>query len=53
MKVIIKAVTASNELTDDQKQVLRRIGNVLQEHNFSVQICTKIKTTKIIKLKAS
>lgn len=53
MKVIIKAVTAGNELTEDQRQILRRVGNVLQQHNFSVLIQAKVKTTKTIKLKAS
>jgi hypothetical protein len=51
MKVNIKAVTAGKELTQDQKQILRRVALVLQEHNFSVQILTKVSKVKTLKIK--
>jgi len=53
MKVNIKAVTAG-KLTEDQKQVLRRVAMVLVEHGFSVKTEMKVKTSKLYtpKLKA-
>jgi hypothetical protein len=48
-KTIIKAVTAPDDLTEDQKQILRRVSMVLIEHGFSVE--TKIKVTKVKTLK--
>lgn len=51
-KAIIKAVTASDEFTTDQKQILRRVSNVLIEHGFSIDIKMKIKKTKVLRLQA-
>ena len=53
MKAIIKVCTASKEFTDDQKQMLRRISNVMIAHNLSVSITMKVKKNKQLKLKAS
>ena len=52
MKAIIKVCTAADEFTEDQKQILRRISNVLTEHNLSVAIVMKIKKYKVLKIKA-
>ena len=54
MKAIIKVVTANKEFSEDQKQIMRRISNVLLEHNLSVAIILKKKISKIktLKLKA-
>jgi hypothetical protein len=52
MKAIIKVCTAAKEFTEDQKQILRRIANVLTEHNLSVAIILKVKKYKQLKLKA-
>jgi hypothetical protein len=51
-KAKIIAVTASNEFTNDQKQILRRVSMVLIEHGFSIDVRMKIKKVKILKLKA-
>jgi hypothetical protein len=51
MKAIIKVVTASKEFNNDQKQIMRRIVNVLTEHNLSACIILKKKITKIKELK--
>lgn len=51
MKAIIKVCTASRDFTDDQKQIMKRIANVLVEHNLSVAIIMKIKKYKTFKLK--
>jgi hypothetical protein len=51
MKAVIRAVTASKEFTEDQKQILRRVSMVLIEHGFSVDTCYKVKKVKTIKLK--
>ena len=50
-KASIKAVTASKELTPDQLQILRRVGMVLKEHGFSIEIKTTKKVTESINLK--
>lgn len=55
MKAIIKIVTAESEFTPDQKQIIRRIMNVLIEHDLSV--CLKIKkkddNVKTLKIKSA
>jgi hypothetical protein len=51
MKAIIKVCTASKDFTDDQKQIMKRIANVLIEHNLSVAIVMKIKKYKQLNLK--
>jgi hypothetical protein len=51
MKAIIKVCTASKEFTEDQKQIMRRISNVLKEHDLSVAVFMKVKKTKQLKLK--
>jgi hypothetical protein len=56
MKAIVKIVTAEPEFSSDQKLIIKRIVNVLIEHDLSVclQIKTKVTTkTKHLKLKAS
>jgi hypothetical protein len=53
MKANIKAVTASKALTEDQKQILRRVSMVLIEHGFSVCTSYKVSKFKKLKLKAS
>jgi hypothetical protein len=50
-KAKIIAVTASNEFTNDQKQILRRVSMVLIEHGFSVNTIIKEKKVKILKIK--
>jgi len=52
MKAFIKVVTARRELSNDQKDVLRRCANVLREHDFSVRIILKEKVKTTLKLKA-
>jgi hypothetical protein len=54
MKAIIKVVTANKEFTEDQKQILRRMTNVLIEHGLSacVVLKKKVTKTKILKLNA-
>jgi hypothetical protein len=53
MKAIIKVVTARKEFTPDQKQILRRVNNVLMEHNLSVSITfsEKVKRNKLFEVK--
>jgi hypothetical protein len=51
MKATIKVCTAADEFTEDQKQILRRVSNVLMEHNLSVAIIMKVKKYKILKIK--
>lgn len=51
MKAIIKIVTAKKEFTPDQTQILRRIVNVLCDHNLSAAILLKKKVKKDIKFK--
>jgi hypothetical protein len=53
MKAIIKVCTASKDFSADQKQIIRRIANVLSEHGLSVSVTTKIKQVKQFNLKAS
>jgi hypothetical protein len=43
MKALIKVSTASKAFTEDQLQILRRISNVLTEHNLSVELIYKQK----------
>jgi len=52
-KAKIIAVTASNEFTNDQKQILRRVSSVLIEHGFSVETVIKVKKVKVLKLKTA
>jgi len=52
MKTFIKVVTARRELSNDQKDILRRVANVLRKHDFSVRIITKEIVSKALKLKA-
>jgi len=54
MKAIIKILTADKEFSQDQKDIMRRISNVLKEHNLSVsiQIRKKVKKVKRLNLKA-
>lgn len=52
MKAIIK-VCCSGPFTQDQKNILKRIANVLTEHNLSVAIITKEKKVKLFTLHAS
>lgn len=52
MKATIKVVTARRSLSPDQKDILRRVANVLREHDFSVRIVTKETKVKTLKLKA-
>lgn len=55
MKAIIKIVTAEPEFNSDQKQIMKRIINVLIEHDLSVCLrigSRKVKQGKIFKLKA-
>lgn len=42
-KAIIKLVTAEDEFTADQKQIMRRILNVLIDHDISVRLSIKVK----------
>lgn len=51
MKAIIKICTAEKEFTEDQKQIMRRVANVLIEHNLSVAIVMKVKKYKSLKIK--
>lgn len=53
MKAIITICTAAKEFTADQKQIMRRVSNVLMEHNLSVAISMKVKKVKHLKLKVS
>lgn len=55
MKAIIKIVTAEPEFNSDQKQIMKRIVNVLIEHSLSVSLTIRDKLHKqgkIFKLKA-
>ena len=54
MKAIIKIATAEKEFSQDQKDIMRRISIVLQEHNLSVSVVMKIKkkSNSNLKLKA-
>jgi phage gpG-like protein len=52
MKAIIKVCTAAKEFTEDQKQIMRRVTNVLTEHNLSAAITIKVKKYKTLKIKA-
>jgi hypothetical protein len=54
MKAIIKIVTANKKFDEDQKQLMRRMVNVLYEHNLSACIILKkkVRKDKILKLKA-
>jgi len=49
MKAVIKIVTADKEFSQDQKDILRRISNVLMEHNLSVSVILKKKVKKRLK----
>jgi len=49
MKAIIKILTAEKRFSEDQKTVMRRVINVLAEHNLSA--CIFLKKSKILKLK--
>jgi hypothetical protein len=51
MKAIIKVCTASKEFREDQKQILRRVSNVLQAHDLSVEITLKVKKSKDLNLR--
>jgi protein-tyrosine-phosphatase len=51
MKAIIKVVSAG-KFTPDQEQIIKRIANVLREHDLSISIERKIKKVQTIKLKA-
>jgi hypothetical protein len=50
VKAIIKIVTADKDFTEDQKQIMRRVSNVLMEHNLSVSVILKKKVVKTKKL---
>jgi hypothetical protein len=52
MKAIIKVCTAAKEFSQDQKQILRRVANVLSEYNLSVDILLKERKYKQLELKA-
>lgn len=51
MKAIIKVCTAQKEFTEDQKQIMWRVANVIMEHNLSVDIVTKVKKYRSLKIK--
>ena len=53
MKAEIKIFTFKKELTEDQKQILRRYLNVLREHDLCVELVIrkKQKIKKIIEIK--
>jgi hypothetical protein len=51
MKAVIKIATAG-KFIPDQEQIIKRICNVLSEHNLSVSVERKIKKVQIFKLKA-
>lgn len=50
MKAIIKIVSAGS-FNEDQKQIIRRVVNVLMEHHLSVAIIQKIKKVEVPKFK--
>jgi hypothetical protein len=52
MRAFVKVVTARRELSNDQKDALRRAANMLREHDFSVLIILKDKVKSILKIKA-
>ena len=49
MKAVIKILTADKEFSQDQKDILRRVSNVLMEHNLSVSVILKKKVSKKLK----
>jgi len=50
MKAIIKIASAS-KFTEDQERIIKRITNVLVEHDLSVSVKRKIKQVQTFKLK--
>lgn len=51
MKIRIEIHTFRKELSEDQKQILRRVGLVLKEHDLDNKIVYKEKKKKLLKLK--
>lgn len=44
-KATLKIVTAEKKFTVDQLQVIRRVMNVLRDHDLSVAVSLKVKAT--------
>jgi hypothetical protein len=52
MKATIK-ICKVGQFNDAQKLVLRRVTNVLEEHNLSVRLDIKTKKIKLLKIKTA
>ena len=52
MKATIK-ICKVGQFTDSQKQLLKRVTNVLEEHNLSVRLQINMKKIKLLKIKTA
>lgn len=50
MKAVIK-IASAGKFTPDQEQIIKRVANVLREHDLSICIERKVKKVQTIKLK--
>lgn len=53
MKATIKVCTASKNFSEDQKLIMRRVVNVLMEHELSVAVYMKAEKVTRLRLKVS
>jgi hypothetical protein len=52
MKATIK-ICKVGQFTESQKQVLKRVTQVLEEHSMSVRLDIKMKKIKLLKIKTA
>lgn len=53
MKAVIKIATARSQFTQDQIAIMRRVANVLIEHDLSIEITMKVKEKQVLPFKTN